>query len=145
MSDTRGADLGTAPPKHEGAAAESPEQTAESVDDQPIKIEVDDEERPAFLVPIVFVLTGPCEYLLGHGPVLGVLWTTVIACVGVAALAAATGGWILGVGPARPLARVLAAVGGLVLLYLEPGAIVAGLVALATAVGVTLFSRRRAT
>jgi TRAP-type uncharacterized transport system fused permease subunit len=100
---------------------------------------------PAFLVPIVFVLTGAGEYLLGHGPVLGVLCTTVIACVGVAALAAATGGWILGVGPARPLAPVLAAVGGLVLLYLEPGAIVAGLVALATAVGVTLFSRRRAT
>lgn len=100
---------------------------------------------PAFLVPIVFVLSGPGEYLLGRGPVLGVLWTTAAACVGVAALAAATGGWILGVGPARPLARVFAAVGGLALLYLEPGALVVGVAALSVAVGITLVSRRRTT
>ncbi|MEV6427852.1 TRAP transporter fused permease subunit [Nocardia sp. NPDC051463] len=100
---------------------------------------------PAFLVPIVFVLSGPGEYLLGRGPVLGVLWTTTVACVGVAALAAATGGWILGVGPARPLARVFAAVGGLALLYLEPGALVVGAAALTVAIGITLVSRRRTT
>lgn len=100
---------------------------------------------PAFLVPIVFVLTEPGEYLLGRGPVLGIVWTTAVACLGVAALAVATGGWILGVGPAGPLARVLAAVGGLLLLYLETGALVAGLVALSAAVGVTLLARRRTT
>ncbi|MFD0363346.1 TRAP transporter permease [Nocardia sp. GCM10030253] len=100
---------------------------------------------PAFLVPIVFVLSGPGEYLLGRGPLLGVLWTTVAACVGVAALAAATGGWILGVGPARPVARVLAGLGGLALLYLEPGALIAGVAALTVAVGITLLSRRRTT
>ncbi|MEV0293613.1 TRAP transporter fused permease subunit [Nocardia sp. NPDC050710] len=100
---------------------------------------------PAFLVPVVFVLTEPGEYLLGRGPALGVLWTTAVACLGVAALAAATGGWILGIGRAGTPARVLAAVGGLVLLYLEPGAIVAGLVVLGAAVGVTLLSRRRKT
>lgn len=94
---------------------------------------------PAFLVPIVFVLTEPGEYLLGRGPLLGVLWTTLVACAGVAALAAATGGWILGLGPARPLARVLAAIGGLTLLYLEPVALIIGLVVIAAAVGVTVF------
>ncbi|MEV5833200.1 TRAP transporter fused permease subunit [Nocardia sp. NPDC052112] len=100
---------------------------------------------PAFLVPIVFVLSGPGEYLLGHGPVLGVLWTTVVAGIGVAALAAATGGWILGIGPAGIPARLLAAVAGLALLYLEPGALVVGLAALTAAVGLTLLSRRRTT
>jgi TRAP-type uncharacterized transport system fused permease subunit len=100
---------------------------------------------PAFLVPIVFVLSGPGEYLLGRGPVLGVVWTTLVACIGVAALAAATGGWILGIGPARPVARVFAGLGGLALLYLEPGALVAGVAALTVAVGITLLSRRRTT
>ncbi|MGW4772323.1 TRAP transporter permease [Nocardia sp. NPDC004278] len=100
---------------------------------------------PAFLVPIVFVLSGPGEYLLGHGPVLGVLWTTIVAGIGVAALAVATGGWMLGIGPAGIAARLLAAVAGLALLYLEPGALVVGLVALTAAVGVTLLSRRRTT
>lgn len=100
---------------------------------------------PAFLVPIVFVLTGPGEYLLGRGPVLGILWTTVVACVGVAALAAATGGWIPGIGPAPLAARVLAAVGGLTLLYLAPAALIVGACALVTAAGITLLSQRRTT
>ncbi|WP_378742053.1 TRAP transporter permease [Nocardia brasiliensis] len=100
---------------------------------------------PAFLVPIVFVLTEPGEYLLGRGPFLGILWTTAVACVAVAALAVATGGWILGIGPARPVARALAAVGGLLLLYLETGALIAGTVVLAAAIGITLLSRRRTT
>lgn len=98
---------------------------------------------PAFLVPVVFVLTGPGEYLLGHGPVLGVLWTTAAACAGVAGLAVATGGWVLGVGAARVPARVLAGAGGLLLLYLEPGALIAGSAALVAAVGITVFDRRR--
>ncbi|GAA5090202.1 TRAP transporter fused permease subunit [Nocardia iowensis] len=100
---------------------------------------------PAFLVPIVFVLTEPGEYLLGRGPFLGILWTTAVACVAVAALAVATGGWILGIGPARPVARALAAIGGLLLLYLETGALIAGTVVLAAAIGITLLSRRRTT
>ncbi|CAM4514924.1 TRAP transporter fused permease subunit [Nocardia ninae] len=100
---------------------------------------------PAFLVPVVFVLTEPGEYLLGRGPLLGILWATAVACLGVAGLAVATGGWILGVGPARPVARALAGVGGLLLLYLETGALIAGLVALSAAIGITLLTRRRTT
>ncbi|WP_040777843.1 TRAP transporter permease [Nocardia pneumoniae] len=100
---------------------------------------------PAFLVPIVFVLTGPGEYLLGRGPIVGILWTTVVACIGVAALAAATGGWLPGIGPAPLAARVLAAVGGLTLLYLAPLALIIGVCALLAAAGITLLSRRRTT
>ncbi|MFC9897002.1 TRAP transporter permease [Nocardia sp. NPDC127579] len=100
---------------------------------------------PAFLVPVVFVMTANGESLLARGSLVGVLWTTVVACLAVAALSAATGGWILGVGPAGKTARVLAAVGGLTLLYLEPGAIVIGLAAVVAAVGVTAWSQRRTT
>jgi TRAP-type uncharacterized transport system fused permease subunit len=72
-----------------------------------------------------------------------VLWTTAVACVGVAALAVATGGWLLGVGPAGLLPRVLAGAAGLLLLYLDPATAVVGLVLLAAAVAATVFTRRR--
>ncbi|WP_324192494.1 TRAP transporter fused permease subunit [Nocardia transvalensis] len=98
---------------------------------------------PAFLVPLVFVLSGPGEQLLGRGPVLGVLWTTAVSCVAVAALAVATGGWLLGVGPIRLPGRVLAAVGGLALLYLEPMSLLVGSAAVVAAVGIGLLDRRR--
>ena len=60
---------------------------------------------PAFLVPIAFVLTDPGEYLLGRGPVLGVLW----AWPRRRARASwrcpfAAGGWVLGVGAMAPIA-----------------------------------------
>ncbi|MEV4533336.1 TRAP transporter fused permease subunit [Asanoa sp. NPDC049518] len=81
---------------------------------------------PAFLVPIAFVVTRPGEYLLARGPWLGVVWTTLAACAAVAALAVASGGWLLGVGRATPLPRALAALAGLLLLYLHPISISVG-------------------
>ena len=68
---------------------------------------------PAFLVPIAFVLTDPGEYLLGRGPVIGVLWAAAAACAGIVALSFAAGGWVLGVGAARTdCPRLLAGDGG---------------------------------
>ncbi|MFE6861115.1 TRAP transporter permease [Nocardia sp. NPDC057668] len=72
---------------------------------------------PAFLVPLVFVLTGSGERLLGRGPILEIVATGLMVAVGVAALAMATGGWIFGAGAAGTPARVLAAAAGIVLLY----------------------------
>ncbi|WP_280428923.1 hypothetical protein [Nocardia brasiliensis] len=60
-------------------------------------------------------------------------------------MAVAPGGGIVGWAAAGPIARALAAVGGLLLLYLETGALIAGLVALSAAIGVTLLARRRTT
>jgi TRAP transporter 4TM/12TM fusion protein len=97
---------------------------------------------PAFLAPIAFVLTGPGEYLLGRGPVLGVLWTAAVACLGIAALAAATGGWVLGIGPVGSSGRILAGLAGLLLLYLHPVSIGVGGALLAGAVGLALARRR---
>ena len=63
-----------------------------------------------------------------------------VSALAVAALAVATGRWMIG--PARIPERVLAAVAGLVLLYLEPITIAIGLAALAAAVVVHLIGRR---
>jgi TRAP transporter 4TM/12TM fusion protein len=97
---------------------------------------------PAFLVPIAFVLTKPGEYLLGRGPWLGVVWTTLAACAAVAALAVASGGWLLGVGRATAVPRVLAAVAGLLLLYLHPVSITAAAVLLLGTVALVAWQRR---
>jgi len=98
---------------------------------------------PAFLAPIAFVLTGPGSYLLGRGSLAGVLWTTAVAMLAVAGLAVATGGWVPGIGPAGTVSRVLGAAAGLLLLYLEPLTIAAGVTALALAAAVAAARRRQ--
>src|SRR4051794_38201814 len=98
---------------------------------------------PAFLAPIAFVLTEPGEYLLARGPFLGVLWTTAAAMLAVLGLAVATGAWVPGVGPAPLPARVLGGLAGLLLLYLAPTTIAAGVIALALAAVLAVVHRRR--
>ncbi|MDG4785957.1 TRAP transporter fused permease subunit [Micromonospora sp. WMMD1102] len=97
---------------------------------------------PAFLAPIAFVLTGPGEYLLGRGSPVEVLWAGLVGCLGVAALAVATGGWVLGVGPAGTIERALGGLAGLLLLYLHPVSIAIG-AGLAVAAVLTALARRR--
>lgn len=100
---------------------------------------------PAFLVPIAFVLTDPGEYLLGRGPVLGILWASAVACVGIVALSFAAGGWALGVGAMGRIARILTAVAALLLLFLDPVTIAAGFACLLGAVALTFIDKRRPT
>ncbi|MFG2979536.1 TRAP transporter permease [Streptomyces sp. NPDC048331] len=94
---------------------------------------------PAFLVPFAFVLTDNGAQLLGTGSISGIVWSTAVSALAVAALAAATGGRIIG--PAGPVERTLCAVAALCLLYLEPAAITVGLAALICAVGFHLLRR----
>ncbi|WP_422770564.1 TRAP transporter permease [Plantactinospora sp. WMMC1484] len=98
---------------------------------------------PAFLAPVAFVLTGPGEYLLGRGSPVEVLWAGLVGCLGVAALAMATGGWMLGVGPAGGVERILSALAGLLLLYLHPLSIGIGGGLLTIAVLTALLRRGR--
>ncbi|MGY0497870.1 TRAP transporter permease [Nocardia sp. FBN12] len=100
---------------------------------------------PAFLVPLMFVLTDSGQHLLGRGAALDVLWVTAAACVGVAALAAATGGWLFGIGAIGPIPRGLAAAAGLTLLYPNPLATGIGLGLLVVAVVAGLVDRVRKT
>ncbi|MFE3319593.1 TRAP transporter permease [Nocardia sp. NPDC059195] len=100
---------------------------------------------PAFLVPLMFVLTDSGQHLLGRGAVLDVLWVSAAACVGVAALAAATGGWLFGIGAIGPIARVIAAAAGLTLLYPNPVATGIGLGLLVVAAVAGLVERANRT
>ncbi|WP_336086901.1 TRAP transporter permease [Nocardia sp. SSK8] len=89
---------------------------------------------PAFLVPLMFVLTDSGQYLLGRGSAVEVLWVGAAAAVGVAALAVATGGWLFGIGAVGTVVRVLAALTGVTLLYPAPLATALGLGLLAITV-----------
>jgi TRAP transporter 4TM/12TM fusion protein len=95
---------------------------------------------PAFLVPFAFVLTGNGAALLTLGPPGTILWTAAVSALAVAALAVATGGWLLH--RAGWPERVLCLLAALVLLYLEPAAIAAGAALLAVAVVIHLFTHR---
>jgi TRAP transporter 4TM/12TM fusion protein len=100
---------------------------------------------PAFLAPLAFVLTPDGENLLARGSFTGIVWTTVVAALAVLGLAIATGAWVPGVGPAGWASRVAAGLSGLLLLYLAPATIVAGLIALLVAVLLAGFDRKRGT
>jgi TRAP transporter 4TM/12TM fusion protein len=98
---------------------------------------------PAFLAPIAFVLTEPGEYLLARGPFLGIVWATAVAMLAVLGLAVATGAWVPGIGPAPLASRILGGLAGLLLLYLAPVTITAGVIALALAAGLAALHSRR--
>ncbi|MEW9552774.1 TRAP transporter permease [Nonomuraea sp. NPDC050783] len=92
---------------------------------------------PAFLVPFAFVLTPDGQALLGQGPIGTVLLMAAVSALAVAALALATGGltgWP---------ERLPAAVAAVLLLFLEPVPIAAGLAVLALAVAAHLVRARR--
>jgi TRAP transporter 4TM/12TM fusion protein len=95
---------------------------------------------PAFLVPFAFVLSPNGEALLLEARPLEVVVAFLACALAVAALAAATGRWILG--PAAPPERLLAGVAALCLLYLEPASVAIGLAALGASIAVHVLQRR---
>jgi TRAP-type uncharacterized transport system fused permease subunit len=96
---------------------------------------------PAFLAPLAFVITENGSHLLMQGDALSVIWTTAVSMVAVAALAAVTGGWILG--PASWPQRLLCVPAAVLLLYLQPLSIAIGLGFLAVAVVANLLTRKQ--
>ena len=96
---------------------------------------------PAFLAPIAFVITDNGSHLLMQGDVWSIVWTTAVSIVAVAALAAVTGGWI--VGPATWVQRLLCVPAAVLLLYLQPLTVGVGLAFLAAAVAANLITRSR--
>ena len=88
---------------------------------------------PAFLVPFVFTLTPQGLGVLMQGTPAAIATATATAAAGIAALAAAFGGWIRG--PASAMERGLSGVAGGLLCYAAPWADVAGL----TLLSVVLF------
>ncbi len=96
---------------------------------------------PAFLAPLAFVITENGSHLLMQGDAWSIVWTTAVSMVAVAALAAITGGWILG--PASWTQRLLCVPAAVLLLYLQPVTIAIGLAFLAAAVVANLITRNR--
>ena len=92
---------------------------------------------PAFVVPFMFTLTPDGLGVLLLAPVVTVLVSSGTAAVGVAALAAAFGGWLLG--PLGRVERVLLATGGGLLVYASMYADLSGL----AIVGVVFFLHYR--
>ncbi|HEY9337197.1 MAG TPA: TRAP transporter large permease subunit, partial [Kribbella sp.] len=96
---------------------------------------------PAFLVPFAFVLTDNGAHLLGQGSFAGMVWTTLVSMLAVAALAVVTGGWVL----VRTtwLERAFCVPAAALLLYLAPVTITAGICLLLVAVVINLVRRQR--
>ncbi|MFI6827691.1 TRAP transporter permease [Kribbella sp. NPDC050241] len=96
---------------------------------------------PAFLVPFAFVLTDNGAHLLGQGSFVGMLWTLAVSMLAVAALAVVTGGWI--VVATSWAERLLCVPAAVLLLYLAPVTITAGIGLLLVAVVINLVRRQR--
>ena len=87
---------------------------------------------PAFVVPFVFTLDPRGMAVLLEGPLVEVLWISLAAILGVAALSAAMGGWMRTA--ASTIERIMAAVAAVLLFVPRPLATVAGLVLLSATV-----------
>ncbi|MGW4678588.1 TRAP transporter fused permease subunit [Micromonospora taraxaci] len=96
---------------------------------------------PAYLTPIAFVITPAGLGLLGIGGVQRIAFAAVVTALSVAVLAVAAGGWLPGVGPAGVPERVLGALAGVTLLWLEPVPVAVG-TALAVVAAVGVLVRR---
>jgi TRAP-type uncharacterized transport system fused permease subunit len=92
-------------------------------------------------VPFAFVLLPEGQGLLLQGGPLAAIVATVAGCVAVAALAVATGGWL--VGPARPPERLLMGAGAIAFLAITPVAMAIGAVAIVAGLSVHLLFRSR--
>ncbi|MET8261820.1 TRAP transporter fused permease subunit [Micromonospora sp. NPDC005205] len=98
---------------------------------------------PAYLTPIAFVITPAGLGLLGIGGVQRIAFAAGVTALSVAVLAVAAGGWLPGVGPAGVPERVLGALAGVTLLWLEPVPVTVG-AALAAVAAAGVFVRRGA-
>jgi TRAP-type uncharacterized transport system fused permease subunit len=81
--------------------------------------------RPAFVVPFAFTLTPEGAGLLLQTPGLAVAWTAATAALGIAAFAAAFGGWVFA--PARALERLGMGTAGSLLIFADARSDAAGL------------------
>ena len=79
---------------------------------------------PAFVVPLVFTLRPEGAGILLRGPIENVVLSTATAAAGIAALAGAFGGWLLG--PVSRLSQAFLVVSGASFLYGGPGGAAAG-------------------
>jgi TRAP transporter 4TM/12TM fusion protein len=95
---------------------------------------------PAFLVPFAFTLSRDGLGLLLQAHAGAILWTGLTAAIGVAALAAGLGGWLLH--RAGPAERILWTAGGVALFIASPSFDLAGVMLLVVGLAVHGLKRR---
>ncbi|MGL5863364.1 MAG: TRAP transporter permease [Phycicoccus sp.] len=95
---------------------------------------------PAFLAPLAFVLTDNGSHLLLQGSAADIAWTTAVAMLAVAALAATTGGWLRH--RASTLERALCLPAAVLLLVLQPVSIALGIGFLSIALALNVIRAR---
>jgi TRAP transporter 4TM/12TM fusion protein len=98
---------------------------------------------PAFVVPFVFTLHPRGMAILLQASFVEVLWVSLAAVLGVAALSSALGGWMRG--PASVLERLMTAVAAILLFMPEPLTVVAGAATLGITAAVHWSRTRRQT
>ncbi|WP_313899952.1 TRAP transporter permease [Dactylosporangium roseum] len=99
---------------------------------------------PAYLVPIAFVVTPIGRALLGLAGWGDIAFAVAASALGVLALSIAAGGWLIGLGKAGVVPRVLAGLAGLLLLWLDQATVGVGVgLLLVAAVLVYLSARSR--
>src|SRR5262245_22751514 len=96
---------------------------------------------PAFLVPFAFTLAPEGMGLLLRAPLITVLWSSLTAAVGVAAMAYGAGGWLRR--RANSVERALAIAAGLLLIYPQAIADLLGIGVLAGSVALHLWRVRK--
>ena len=96
---------------------------------------------PAFVVPFAFTLAPEGMGLLLSAPAITIVWTSLTAAVGVAALAMSAGGWLKQ--SANSLERGIAGVSGLLLIYPNAKLDALGITLLGVSVALHLLRVRR--
>jgi TRAP-type uncharacterized transport system fused permease subunit len=90
---------------------------------------------------MAFIVSDNGSLLLSRGPLIDIVWATLVCGAAVAALAVVTTGWMFG--PTGPVERWLCVPAAVLLLYLEPVSMAIGFVLLAVAVLLHLVRRKR--
>jgi len=88
---------------------------------------------PAFVVPLMFTLSPSGRGVLLDGSLADIIWISVVAAAGIAAIAAGTGGYLRRA--ASPIERGLLVAGGLLMFAGTVGPIAVGAIVVAMAVG----------
>ena len=88
---------------------------------------------PAFVVPLMFTLSPSGRGVLLDGSLADIIWISVVAAAGIAAIAAGTGGYLRRA--ASPVERGLLVAGGLLMFAGTAGPIAVGAIVIAMAVG----------
>jgi TRAP-type uncharacterized transport system fused permease subunit len=96
---------------------------------------------PAFVVPVMFCLSPDGMGLLLSGSVEQIVMVTITSCIALAGFSIGAAGWVTG--PAHPIERIVAIIGGVALMIADPRWQIGGAALIVAVVAVHLLRNRR--